>query len=57
MNHLNDHDNDNTHNNAFLNPYCGSVRKWQPTPVYLHGKFHGQSLAGYSLWDQRVGHD
>ena len=24
-------------------------RKWQPTPVFLHGKFHGQrSLAGYS---------
>ena len=27
-------------------------RKWQPTPVFLPGKFHGQrSLAGYSLWD------
>ena len=26
-------------------------RKWQPTPVFLHGKFHGQrSLAGYSPW-------
>ena len=26
-------------------------RKWQPTPVFLPGKFHGQrSLAGYSLW-------
>ena len=25
-------------------------RKWQPTPVFLPGKFHGQrSLAGYSL--------
>ena len=24
-------------------------RKWQPTPVFLPGKFHGQrSLAGYS---------
>ena len=24
-------------------------RKWQPTPIYLHGKSHGQrSLAGYS---------
>ena len=27
-------------------------RKWQPTPVYLPGQFHGQrSLAGYSPWD------
>ena len=26
-------------------------RKWQPTPVFLLGKFHGQrSLAGYSSW-------
>ena len=26
-------------------------RKWQPTPVFLRGKSHGQrSLVGYSLW-------
>ena len=26
-------------------------RKWQPTPVFLPGKFHGQrNLAGYSSW-------
>ena len=26
-------------------------RKWQPTPVFLPGKSHGQrSLVGYSLW-------
>ena len=26
-------------------------RKWQPTPVFLLGKFHGQkSLVGYSPW-------
>ena len=26
-------------------------RKWQPTPVFLPGDFHGQrSLVGYSLW-------
>ena len=26
-------------------------RKWQPAPVFLFGKFHGQrSLVGYSLW-------
>ena len=27
-------------------------RKWQPTPVFLPGKFHGQrSLVGCSPWD------
>ena len=26
-------------------------RKWQPTPIFLPGKSHGQrSLAGYSPW-------
>ena len=26
-------------------------RKWQPTPVFLPGKFRGQrSLVGFSLW-------
>ena len=26
-------------------------RKWQPTPVFVPGKFHGQrNLAGYSPW-------
>ena len=29
-------------------------RKWQPTPVFLPGKFYGQrSLAGYSPWGHR----
>ena len=29
-------------------------RKWQPTPVILSGKHHGQrSLAGYSPWDHK----
>ena len=29
-------------------------RNWQPTPVFLLGKFHGQrSLAGYSPWGCR----
>ena len=35
-------------------------RKWQPTPVFLPGKFHAQrSLVGYSPWGghRRVGHD
>ena len=33
-------------------------RKWQPMPVFLPGKFHGQrSLAGYSPWGCKVGHN
>ena len=34
-------------------------RKWQPAPVFLPGKFHGQrSLAGQqSMGSKRVGHD
>ena len=29
-------------------------RKWQPTPVFLPGKPHGQrSLAGYSPWGRK----
>ena len=29
-------------------------RKWQPTPVFLPGEFHGQkSLAGYSSWSHK----
>ena len=29
-------------------------RKWQPPPVFLPRKFHGQrSLAGYSPWDHK----
>jgi len=33
-------------------------RKWQPTVVFLPGKFHRQrSLVGYSPWDHRDGHD
>ena len=32
-------------------------RKWQPTPVFLPEKSHGErSLAGYSPWVTRVGH-
>ena len=27
------------------------IRKWQPTPVFLPGEFHGpRSHVGYSLW-------
>ena len=29
-------------------------RKWQPTPVFLPGKFHGQrNLVGYSPWGHK----
>ena len=29
-------------------------RKWQHTPVFLPGKFHGQrSVAGYSPWGRK----
>ena len=29
-------------------------RKWQPTPVFLPGEFHGQrSLVGYSPWGRK----
>ena len=29
-------------------------RKWQPTPVFLPGEFHGQrSLAGYGPWGHK----
>ena len=35
-----------------------SIRKWQFTPVFCPEKSYGQrSLAGYSPWDGRVGHD
>ena len=42
-----------------FNPQVGKIpwrRKWQPTPVPLPGKFHGQrSHVGYSTWNwQRV---
>ena len=45
-----------------FNPWVGKIpwrRKWQPTPVSLSGKFHGQkSLAGYSPWGRkRAGRD
>ena len=33
-------------------------KKWQPIPVFLPGKSHGQrSLTGYSPWATRVRHD
>ena len=41
----------------WFDPWLGKVpwrRKWQPTPVSLSGKFHGQrSLADCSLWGRK----
>ena len=38
-----------------FDPWVGKIpwrRKWQPTPVLLSEKFHGQrSLVGDSSWD------
>ena len=40
-----------------FDPWVGKIpwrRKWQPTPVFLPGKFHGwKSLMGSSPWDRR----
>ena len=42
------------HKRCELVPWVRKIdqrRKWQPTPVFLLGKSHGQSnLAGYSPW-------
>ena len=41
-----------------FNPWVRKIlcsRKWQPTPVFLPWKFHGQrSLVGYSTWGCKV---
>ena len=43
-----------SHRRHGFNPWVGKIpwrRKWQLTPVFLPGKFHGQrSLVGYSPW-------
>ena len=40
-----------------FDPWIGKIpwrRKWQPTPVFLPGKSHGQkSLVGYSPWGHK----
>ena len=44
-----------------FSPWIGKIswrRRWQPTPVFLPGKFHRwRSLVGYSPWGCRVRHD
>ena len=45
------------HKRHGFDPWVGKVpwrRKWQPTPVFLRGKFHGQrSLASCSPWSRK----
>ena len=40
-----------------FDPWVGKIpwrKKWQPTPVFLPGEFHGQrSLSGYSPRDRK----
>ena len=40
-----------------FDPWIGKVlwrKAWQPTPVFLSGKSHGQrNLAGHSLWGRK----
>ena len=40
-----------------FDPWVGKIlwrRKWQPTPVFLPGNFHGQrSLVGYNPWGHK----
>ena len=40
-----------------INPWVRKIpwsRKWQPTPVFLPGNFHGQrNLVGYSPWGHK----
>ena len=47
--------------NAEFYPWIGKTpqkRAWQPIPVFSSVEFHRQrSLANYSLWGGRVGHD
>ena len=38
----------------YMYTYIYWRRKWQPIPVFLPGKFHGQkSLVGYSPWGHK----
>ena len=46
-----------THERWGFSPWVRKIprwRKWQPTPVFLPGKFHEQRrLVGYSLWGHK----
>ena len=45
------------HKRCRLDPWVGKIswrRAWQPTPVFLPGKSHGQrSLVGYSQYGRK----
>ena len=45
------------HRDNIFSPWVGKIpwnRKWQPTPVFLPGKFHDQrSLVGCSPWGHK----
>ena len=49
------------HRRSGFDPWVRKIpwrREWQPTPVFLPGKFHGRkSLAGFSPWCRRVKRD
>ena len=42
---------------TWFDPWVGKIpwrRKWQPTPIFLTGEFHGQrSLVSYGQWDRK----
>ena len=43
------------HKRCRFDPWVWKIpwkRKWQPSPVFLPGKSHGQSLVGHSPWGQ-----
>ena len=47
------------HKRLRFNPWVGKIpwsRKWQPAPVFLPGKFHGQRSLASSTGSRRVGH-
>jgi len=45
------------HKRSEFDPWVRKIpwrRKWQPTPGFLPGKFHGErSLVGYSPWNHK----
>ena len=45
------------HKGCRFDPWVGKIpwrRSWQPTPIFLPGRSHGQrSLAGYSPWGHK----
>ena len=45
------------HVRSWFDAWIGNIswsKKWQPAPVFLPGKFHGQrSLAGYNPWSHK----